>query len=262
MKLNFFKYQGAGNDFIIIDKYTTNYLVDKISSFIKKLCNRKFGIGADGVIFIEKDKYFDFKMKYFNSDGNEGSFCGNAGRCTILFFKKFYKQINDNFIFRAIDGKHHAFICKDEICININDIIYSSIISEKNYTFLNTGSPHHVLIISNLDKIDVYNEGKKIRMGYPYFEEGVNVNFVEIQKNIINVRTYERGVENETLSCGTGAVASAITVFHNKQIINNNIKIITKGGILNVSFDQTKYAYKNIWLRGPAEFVFNGYIDI
>lgn len=262
MKLNFFKYQGAGNDFIIIDKYTTNYLIDETSSFIKKLCNRKFGIGADGIIFIEKDKDVDFKMKYFNSDGNEGSLCGNAGRCAILFFKKLNNLKNNNFNFKAIDGKHNALILKNEIGINIKDILYSSIISKNNYTFLNTGSPHHVIITSNIDNIDVYNEGKKIRMGAPYFHDGVNVNFVEIQKNVLKVRTYERGVENETLSCGTGVVASAIVSFHNKQVINKNIKIITKGGILNVSFNLTKSAYKNIWLKGPAEFVFHGYIDI
>lgn len=263
MKLIFFKYQGAGNDFIIIDKYSISHLVDITNLHIKKICNRKFGIGADGVIFIEKDKNFDFNMIYFNSDGNEGSFCGNAGRCVILFFKKNYKKIGNNFKFRAIDGEHNAFyISENEICLKINDIIYSSIISNNNFTFLNTGSPHHVIITENLSKIDVYNEGKKIRMGAPYFNDGVNVNFVQIKKNILNVRTYERGVENETLSCGTGVVASAIVAFHNKKIINTNIKIITHGGVFNVSFEEKQYAYENIWLKGPAEFVFNGSIDI
>lgn len=263
MKLNFFKYQGAGNDFIIIDKYTTDYLVDLTNLSIKKLCDRKFGIGADGVIFIEKDKNFDFNMRYFNSDGNEGSFCGNAGRCAILFFKKFYKKTINDFNFTAIDGQHNAYyISKNEICIKINDVIYSSIISNNNFTFLNTGSPHHVIIIYNLHNIDVYNEGKKIRMGAPYFHDGVNVNFVQIENNVLNVRTYERGVENETLSCGTGVVASAIVAFHNKKIMHNEVKVITNGGIFHVSFEKRKYAYKNILLKGPAEFVFNGCIDI
>lgn len=260
MRLKFFKYQGAGNDFIIIDKYTTNYLVDQKSSYIKKLCNRKFGIGADGLIYIEQDKEVDFYMKYFNSDGHIGSLCGNATRCAIKFFKTFYQPTNDKFVFKAIDGHHDAYIINELICIKMKDIIYSSIMMYNNYTYLNTGSPHHIIITdSNIEDIDVYNEGKKIRMGVP---DGVNVNFVEIKNNILHVRTYERGVESETLSCGTGVVASSIVAFHKKKILNNDIKIITHGGILNVSFHPTKDTYQNIWLKGPAEFVFQGYIDI
>lgn len=262
MKLKFFKYQGAGNDFIIIDKYTTNDLVDQTSSYIQKLCNRKFGIGADGLIYIEKKKDVDFYMKYFNSDGQIGSLCGNAARCAIRFFNTFYNQKSDNFIFQAIDGNHNAYIKNDLISIKMNDIIYSSILVQKNYTFLNTGSPHHIIMSSNIDNIDVYNEGKKIRMGVPYLDDGVNVNFVEIINNILYVRTYERGVENETLSCGTGVVAAAIVAYHNKKSTNNEITIRTYGGMFNVSFDPTKYAYKNIWLKGPAELVFQGYIYI
>lgn len=264
MKIDFFKYEGTGNDFIIIDN--RNYLI-KEYNFIKKLCNRKYGIGADGVIIIEKNYNKNYNsiiyMKYFNSDGNESTMCGNGGRCLISYLNMI--NTNDKFIFNAIDGIHNGFIKNGIIYIRMIDILIESF-SKKNINniFVNTGSPHHVLFINhNINEIDVYNEGKKIRLNNIYKKNGVNVNFVKIINNkILEIRTYERGVENETLSCGTGVIASAISSHYLNKIKINNINVLTKGGYLNVCFDIDNKYYKNIWLSGPVNFIFKGYINL
>lgn len=259
MNIQFFKYEGNGNDFIIIDD--RNQIMNENVKLIQKLCNRKLGIGADGLVLIKKDNNYDFYMKYFNANGNEGSMCGNAGRCSVDFFKNFYKK--QLYLFNAIDGSHKAYINNKEIIyIQMIDVLKQKIKYNKNFNYilLNTGSPHYVKLSSNIDNIDVYNEGKKIRMKYKY---GVNVNFVEIYKNnFLKIRTYERGVEDETLSCGTGVVASVISCHYLNKINKNNIKVITKGGILNVNFENQKNIYNNIWLTGTVNFIFKGFISI
>ncbi|WP_185858169.1 diaminopimelate epimerase [Blattabacterium cuenoti] len=265
MELNFDKYQGTGNDFILIDSRQK-----KIENpfLFKRLCDRHFGVGADGIILIQNDDKYesDFYMKYCNSDGKESTMCGNGGRCAVSFAKKLGIIKNNKIYFRAIDGYHDGFIRdKDLISINLLDVDKNKIYVYPKYVFLNTGSPHHVLFVEKIKEKNVYQEGKKIRFKNPYLEKGVNVNFVEIlEHNMLQVRTYERGVENETLSCGTGVVASVIAACETNKIkIKNNIGVIlvhTFGGKLWVSFIKTKNEYKNVSLTGNVKFIFKGSI--
>ncbi|WGH27489.1 MAG: diaminopimelate epimerase [Candidatus Bostrichicola ureolyticus] len=255
MKLKFFKYQGTGNDFILIDARNL-----KFDFNVKLLCNRKFGIGADGLILIKNDKNSQFYMKYYNSDGKESTMCGNGGRCAVAFSKYLGIINNNKAYFRALDGNHIAYIKNNFISLKMIDV--TSIKINTNHVFLNTGSPHHIIFIKNINNINVYSLGKEIRFKEPYKKNGVNVNFVEVFKNFLKVRTYERGVENETLSCGTGAVASAIAAFELGKIVNNKILIHTLGGKIFVKFFKYKdYSYKRIWIKGPYKFIYYGYID-
>ncbi len=257
MEISFNKYQATGNDFVILDNRKNSY--DALTQAdIKKLCNRKFGIGADGLMLLNEKPDFDFEMIYFNADGNKGSLCGNGSRCIVRFFHSlgFYK---DSFKFLASDGTHYAEINSDgSISLKMNDI--DRIDSYRNDFLVNTGSPHYIKIVSNLEKLDVYNAGREIRYSKTFEKEGVNVNFVEqlFNPEQIAVRTYERGVENETLSCGTGVTAAALVCYHNETGFNE-VKVKTSGGILKVEFDRVAEGiYKNIWLCGNAEKVFNG----
>lgn len=254
---SFYKYQGTGNDFVLIDDRKSSFNI-KNSDLIKKLCDRRFGIGADGLILLRNHPEFDFEMVYFNADGNQSSMCGNGGRC-IVAFANHLGLISDNFSkFTAIDGIHEAKVENEKyIHLKMNDVYE---VNKNNDAYiLNTGSPHYVILNKQVDSIDVYKEGKAIRYNNTYQEQGINVNFLEqINDNFIKVRTYERGVEDETYSCGTGVVASCIasSIEQNKNI--NRFSIITKGGVLKVNFDIENNAYKNIWLSGPAELVFEG----
>ncbi|WP_119305828.1 diaminopimelate epimerase [Blattabacterium cuenoti] len=266
MELNFYKYQGTGNDFILLDSRKK-----KIENPIlfKRLCNRHFGIGANGVILIQNDDKYrsDFYMKYCNSDGKESTMCGNGGRCAISFANKLGILKKNKIHFRAIDGYHNGFIVKNNnlVSIHLLDVDKNTIEIHKKYVFLNTGSPHHILFVENIKEKNVYQEGKNIRFQNPYLEKGVNVNFVKILKNnTLQVRTYERGVENETLSCGTGVVASVVAACETNKIKNNmgEILIQTLGGKLWVSLKKTKNEYKNIHLTGNVNFVFKGSILI
>ncbi|AWU43797.1 diaminopimelate epimerase [Blattabacterium sp. (Cryptocercus kyebangensis)] len=267
MKLNFFKYQGTGNDFIILD-IRKKRIPECRPTFFTKLCNRRFGIGADGIILIKNDSKSDFYMKYYNSDGKESTMCGNGGRCAISFSKKLGITKENKIYFRAIDGIHYGIIQdKNLISMNLMDIEINTIKIYPKYVFLNTGSPHHVLFVKNIQKIDVYKKGRKIRVQKPYDEEGVNVNFVEVLgSNTIKVRTYERGVENETLSCGTGVTASAIAAYETGTIpyLDSYGKVLayTLGGKLWISFKKIHDQYKEINLTGSVQFIFEGYINI
>ncbi|WP_185855707.1 diaminopimelate epimerase [Blattabacterium cuenoti] len=271
MKFNFFKLNGTGNDFILIDERKYE-IKDKNHFLLKKLCNRNFGIGADGIIIIKKDYEYesDFYMKYYNSNGKESTMCGNGGRCAIFFCNKFGDYNNEKekkeFYFRSIVGCHHGFTKGNNlVSIRLIDLEKNKIKINSDYVFLNTGSPHHIYFIDKnkkkLEKINVYEEGKRIRYGSPYFNKGVNVNFVQIiNNNTVKVRTYERGIENETLSCGTGVVASVIAAYEKKKI-NTVKKIIVKtmGGDLLVSVDnETNKKYEKIYLTGKVNFVFKG----
>ncbi|MCF6222228.1 MAG: diaminopimelate epimerase [Flavobacteriaceae bacterium] len=257
MKINFYKYQGTGNDFVIIDNRASVFPKEN-TQLINKLCDRKFGIGADGLLLLENSVSFDFKMVYFNANGKLGSMCGNGGRCIVAFANKL-GVITSNARFEANNKLYLATIENNMVSLTMNDV--SLIETYENHIFINTGSPHHVIFENEVATIDVFQKGKEIRNGSPYFKEGTNVNFVEqINPNTFKVRTYERGVEDETLSCGTGVTAVAIASHKSNKSNSNNINLQTLGGNLEVSFDFDNNCYKNIVLKGPATFVFKGQI--
>ncbi|WP_196889907.1 diaminopimelate epimerase [Aureivirga sp. CE67] len=261
MNLHFYKYQGTGNDFVMIDNRSDFFPKENVA-LINKLCDRRFGIGGDGLILLENSETSDFKMVYFNADGNESTMCGNGGRCLVAFAKKL-NIFDKETTFDAIDGLHYASIENDIVSLQMIDV--DSVEIHDTHCFLDTGSPHHVQLVSDIDKFPVFNKGKEIRNGAPYFEEGSNVNFVEkTGEASFKVRTYERGVEDETLACGTGVTAVAIAMHRTEQVKNAETKINTKvlGGDLTVSFNVEQGVYKNVFLEGPAKFVFEGTIEI
>lgn len=252
----FYKYQGTGNDFVIIDNRQQVFPKQDIK-LVAFLCDRKYGVGADGLILLENDELADFKMVYYNSDGNESSMCGNGGRCIVAFAKRL-NIIQSETTFNAIDGLHKAKIQNDIVTLQMIDV--DDIKTKEKYLFLNTGSPHHVQFVENLNQLDVSTEGAKLRYGI-YGQAGSNINFVEaIDSNTFEMRTYERGVENETLSCGTGVTAVALAMHHTQTTTDKHIFIKTRGGQLEVSFDKKKGSYTNVNLIGAANFVFKGEI--
>jgi diaminopimelate epimerase len=260
MQFTFYKYQGTGNDFIMIDN-RLNIFPKENTQFIEQLCDRRFGIGADGLILLESHTNYDFKMVYFNSDGNESSMCGNGGRCLVAFAKQL-GIIEASAEFEAVDGYHYAEISTDElVSLQMKEVDYIKV--HQNYSFLNTGSPHHVQIVSDLKTLDVKLEGSKIRYSELYGADGSNVNFVhKIDSKTFSVRTYERGVEDETLSCGTGATAVAIAMHHVGKTKSNSIDLQVEGGKLSVQFKENNGVYSDVFLVGPATFVFEGIIDL
>nr|WP_103328021.1 diaminopimelate epimerase [Bacteroidetes bacterium endosymbiont of Geopemphigus sp.] len=259
MQVDFCKYQGTGNDFVMIDARIISF--PEKTSFISKLCHRRFGIGADGLILIKKDANSDFFMKYFNADGTEGSMCGNGARCAVAFSKKLGVVSENYTCFNTVDGKHYALIKEDQISLKMKDVF--TIESHPEHIFVNTGSPHHVIFTENIDQIDVTREGGAIRYGAPYFDEGANVNFVKLlDDESLGIRTYERGVEDETLSCGTGVTAAALAAYRLGRIKTNAIKVYSLGGVLSVNFQETQGAFKEIWLHGGASYVFQGVVNL
>jgi diaminopimelate epimerase len=258
MTIQFNKYQGAGNDFIIIDNREGTFNSDN-SGLINKLCDRRFGIGADGLILICSSREYDFEMKYYNSDGLEGSMCGNGGRCSSDFSIR-TGIAGKNLVFKAIDGVHKALSEQGIIRLQMNDV-HDPAIVKGNY-FINTGSPHYIIFKENVKDVDVNEEGKIIRWSEDFAPGGTNVNFVETEQNGIYVRTFERGVEEETLSCGTGVTASAIASVLSGHFDTNPVSVRTRGGNLSVSFKVSGKAITDIWLSGPATFVFKGEIEI
>jgi diaminopimelate epimerase len=258
MQIPFNKYQGTGNDFIIIDNRKA--LINPSDAIlINKLCNRRFGIGADGLILISLHKEYDFEMKYFNSDGKVGSMCGNGGRCTAAFaFKAGIAARKQKFF--AFDGPHEAEINNGIVRLQMTDVTEIRKING-NY-FINTGSPHYVCFMKNVIELDVFNEGKKIRWSDDFKPGGTNVNFVELTNEGIFVRTFERGVEEETLSCGTGVTASAIASVLSGHFDTNRINVRTLGGNLSVELKQGEEKITDIRLSGPATFVYKGLIEV
>ena len=257
MAFTFYKYQGTGNDFIMIDNRLQAF--DKNNTnFISRLCDRRFGIGADGLILLENHNEVDFKMVYYNADGNESTMCGNGGRC-IVEFARLLGIIDVKATFEAIDGLHEGIIDNNKVRLKMNDVL--KVEKQHSHLFLDTGSPHHVELASALDLIDVKEKGATIRYNDSYAKKGVNVNFVEkVSDNTFKVRTYERGVEDETLSCGTGVTAVALAMYYSQQTNENTINLLTPGGELSVTFQKVSNGYSNIWLIGPATFVFKGEI--
>jgi len=255
--MKFYKYQGTGNDFVLIDNREKEHSLTNYQ--IKQICDRHFGVGADGLMLLENQIGYDFKMVYYNSDGNESTMCGNGGRCISAFAKKL-GLVSTKAKFIAIDGDHEANFEDEIVSLKMNDV--TSIIVNETYFQINTGSPHYVHFTEYVEELDVKKEGKLIRYSPIFKEEGINVNFVEkINENAIFVRTYERGVEDETLSCGTGVTASAISLIHDK-IGSHEIRIETLGGSLSVKLENIDgQKIQNIWLKGKAEFVFEGEIN-
>ncbi len=254
----FYKYQGTGNDFIIIDN--RHQIFDKNDTeLISFLCDRRFGIGADGLILLENHEDCDFKMVYFNSDGNESSMCGNGGRC-IASFARYLGIIDHEAIFEAIDGMHKAMLKGEKVSLLMQDV--TNVEKHENHVFLDTGSPHHVQIGLRLQQMNVKEKGAEIRYGNPYDDSGTNVNFVEkLSDDEFAIRTYERGVEDETLSCGTGVTAVALAMNYIGETEKNTIHLQTQGGPLEVSFFHNEKGYSDIWLKGPAKQVFKGEVE-
>jgi diaminopimelate epimerase len=256
MKIPFYKYQGTGNDFVMIDNRSKRFPKEN-TAVILKICDRNFGIGADGIILIENDTDFDFRMLYFNADGSQ-TFCGNGGRCAVAFANHLeIITLKTNFI--AFDGGHFAKIENDIVALQMIDV--TEVIIKENSVFAYTGTQHHIELVENLENYPVFEMGRKIRNSYP--APGSNVNFVEqVNHNTFQVRTYEKGVENETLACGTGVTAVAIAMHKTKKTTEQRIKLPVMGGDLQVSFDENEGKYNNVFLKGPAEFVFKGDIEI
>lgn len=259
MTIQFYKYQGTGNDFVIIDN-RYDFFPKRNIKLIESICDRRFGIGADGLLLLENDATTDFKMVYYNSDGNESSMCGNGGRCIVAFAKKL-ALIDTNTVFIATDGLHHATILNDNnVSLQMKDVAEVKI--QNDYVFLNTGSPHHVLLVDDLENLDVKTNGSTIRYSDLYGQAGSNVNFVkQVSENHFGLRTYERGVEDETLSCGTGATAVAIAMNAIGKTNSEQIHLDVQGGKLKVTFDKTDKIYTNVFLEGPTTFVFEGNIQ-
>jgi diaminopimelate epimerase len=260
MKLSFSKYQGTGNDFLLLDNLSGQY--DKLGlEQVRFLCDRKFGVGADGLIKISKDGSTAFEVDYYNSDGSK-SFCGNGARCAVAFAAKLGIPA-EKVVFTAIDGLHEAETKDGLIYLKMGNVHETHI---KGADFvLDTGSPHYIRFVENSLDLDVVHEGRKVRYAPEYQEEGINVNFVEILlQNEIEVTTYERGVEDETLSCGTGVTAAALAYAQQENLFGKqNVKIHTKGGKLQVSFERTGDSdFVDIYLIGPAQHVFDGEIQL
>ncbi len=260
MTISFSKYQGTGNDFILLDNRQQIYS-GLTQLEIAKYCDRRFGIGADGLMLLNLKEGYDFEMKYFNADGNQGSMCGNGGRCMVRF--AYHLGIHRSiYHFLASDGEHEAEIDDGGGIINLKMQDVTSIREEDGDFILNTGSPHYVKIVDDVMDYDVVKQGTEIRFNEEFNKEGINVNFVEqAELDEIIVRTYERGVEDETFSCGTGVTASAIVCYHN-EVGYNDVTVTTRGGKLVVKYDRLDSGhYTNIWLCGPAEKVFEGKIE-
>ena len=261
MKLYFVKYEGAGNDFILVDN-RSRVVNHEQPRLISRLCNRHFGIGADGVLFLQNKPGFDFEMVYYNADGKPSSMCGNGGRCIVAFAKKL-KIIDRHAHFLAADGPHHATISEDGGWVSLQMIDVYDIKNDGKALVLDTGSPHYVLNAERVELKDVRAEGKKIRYSAPYAENGINVNFVEDKGAYYFVRTYERGVEDETYACGTGVTAAAIAMARQRDDVGEiHTTIHTLGGKLNVHFNYDGQFFTQVFLEGPATYVYKGVIDI
>jgi diaminopimelate epimerase len=257
MKINFEKYQGTGNDFVMIDN-REGVFNHTTPGIISRICDRRFGIGSDGLILIEAHQSLDFEMLYYNPDGSK-SLCGNGSRCAVMFAKSL-GIIQDNARFETINGPLHAEIIGDQVHLQMPDV--TGISYHASDFFINTGSPHFIQFVSNVNNVNVEKAGREIRYKAEFGPTGTNVNFVEIigDKKIF-VRTYERGVENETLSCGTGVTACALAAGRDRS--SDTLEVVTKGGLLKVSFAKNeKGGFEKIYLIGPAEKVFSGMIDL
>jgi diaminopimelate epimerase len=255
--MQFYKYQGTGNDFIIIDDRSLTFQLD--TAGIAQLCHRRFGIGADGLMLLQNETGYDFRMVYFNADGTEGTMCGNGGRCLVQFAAE-QGIVQEKAHFIAMDGPHLAHITPETISLQMQDV--ANIAQHDDDYFTNTGSPHLVRYVQQVQFTDVKNIGAAIRYSEAYLSQnGTNVNFAEkLDPQTLFVRTYERGVEDETYSCGTGVTAAAL-VSNATKGMSSPIQIKTLGGELAVQFEgNSTDGYTQIFLIGPAKHVFTGEI--
>lgn len=260
MTLNFSKYQGCGNDFILIDARES--IPELSRERIAQLCDRRFGIGADGLILLTLEAGFDFRMVYYNSDGGRSTMCGNGGRCISAFAHRI-GMTGSKYRFVAEDGPHDAELLSDGVVrLKMRDV--EEIREIDGRFFVDTGSPHVVEQVTGLSVHDVYAEGKSIRQSPPFAVLGTNVNFVERENGGIHVRTYERGVEDETLSCGTGVTASALVAAAHGWIAPDSsaCSVRTSGGDLRVRFKRKDRGFCDVWLEGPAQHVFDGTVRL
>ncbi|MFM7022406.1 MAG: diaminopimelate epimerase [Flavobacteriales bacterium] len=261
-QLKFYKLQGAGNDFILIDDRAETFDIHN-NALVKFLCDRRFGIGADGLMLLRNRKGYDFQMIYYNSDGNESSMCGNGGRC-ITAFADLIGLKKERYLFLAIDGDHDAELelQNDTYWVKLGMIDVANIEVGSDYLYLNTGSPHYVKFVSDLYNYPVVQEAQKIRYSDRFKAVGTNVNFVEILDGFLHIRTYERGVEGETLACGTGVTAAVLAAHHSGRIAQDAFAVKAMGGDLRVRFKKEAQVYTGVCLEGPAKFVFKGEIDV
>lgn len=258
MQVPFVKYEGTGNDFVVIDNRSGHFYLD--ATQVVFLCDRKFGIGSDGLILLNKTENSDFEMDYFNSDSSK-SFCGNGARCAVHYAHALGLFSNHS-IFTAIDGLHEAHVEKEIVRIKMKDVI--EVNQQDSAIIMDTGSPHYIVQSNDLSSENTLKIGKEIRFSSPFSETGINVNLVnQISNDQWAISTYERGVENETLSCGTGAVAAAIASTLSSEQHTHSVNIHSKGGILKVDFERLSSShFKNIWLSGPVKQVFHGIIEL
>lgn len=259
MKRSFYKYQGTGNDFILFDD-RENTFDEKNSELIAKLCDRRFGIGADGLMLLRNETGYDFRMVYVNADGKPSSMCGNGGRCISRFASDIGLVKKNDSRFIAVDGPHEALIGPQTVKLKMADV--ETIETGNDFFYLNTGSPHYVRFSENPEAMDIVAEGRKIRYNERFQKEGTNVNFVKQENGSIFVRTYERGVEDETLSCGTGVTASALAAALKGIGSADKCVVHTRGGKLTVHFHREGERFTHIWLEGPASFVYKGEIEL
>jgi len=256
MTIPFNKYHGTGNDFIIIDN-RDDFFNPYLKSIVNKICSRRYGVGADGLILLCDHKDYDYEMKYFNADGNESTMCGNGGRCTAAFAVR-HAIAKDDHVFLAADGPHRANINENIVSLEMMDV--SAPVLFNGYHFIDTGSPHYIIPVPDISKIDVSQEGKTLRWSELFAPGGTNVNFIEHTDEGINIRTFERGVEAETLSCGTGVTASAISSRWGKTEGHQQVIVKTSGGLLFVEFTIRGGKITDVSLRGPTQFVYSGII--
>jgi len=259
MDITFYKYQGTANDFVMIDNRDLHFETGN-QQLVAFLCERRLGIGADGLILLQNHEGYDFEMVYFNADGRLGSMCGNGGRCTVAFAQQL-GVIADKAFFLAADGDHEASITPDGlVSLKMNEV--TAIECAPDFYYLNTGSPHYVQFVAELADYDVYQQGRDIRYNDRFKAEGTNVNFAQLpaQQEALFVRTYERGVEDETYSCGTGVTATAIAASF--RGLESPVKIKTLGGNLEVSFQRQGERVFDIYLTGPTQMVFTGNISV
>lgn len=256
----FYKYEGCGNDFVIIDERTIGLQLTK--SHITALCDRRFGIGADGLLLLRTHPAFDFQMVYYNADGSRATMCGNGARCLSAFAHNM-QAIGNKGRFIADDGPHTAEILWTEdaitqVAISMKDATPNEVSAE--HVVINTGTPHYVLFVNDIETTDVVTIGKQIRYNPKFAPIGTNVNFVQITPEGIIVRTYEKGVEDETLACGTGVTASAMAASLLTGKTGFDVKV--RGGNLHVSFDKRENTFTNVVLTGPARLVYSGQFDL
>lgn len=257
MQTTFYKYQGTGNDFILFDNRQSTFNKENTKRIVS-LCDRKFGIGSDGLMLLESHIDRDFKLVFFNPDASE-SFCGNGTRCAVSLAHSL-GMIGAEGTIEATDGIHAVKISEGDVSVHMSDV--SEIRTYGQDLWLHTGSPHYVVFVDDVSQVNVLEEGEQIRYAEPWGSEGTNVNFVEVNENGIKIRTYERGVENETLSCGTGVTAAAIAAHYAGKVSVDQLSVQTLGGELQVDLKKQGYIYQHIWLKGPAVKVFEGSIEL